>query len=110
MLMFFVALFFSLFGLAILSIPFWLAIFPEQEPEFAEAREAKKQPVAELVPSHFFGESILVPLTAQPRVPLEALLLQIENHIRLEQAAAESYVEAPGLALLHSRTRSPLVH
>jgi hypothetical protein len=33
MLMFFVALFFSLFGLAILSIPFWLAIFPEQDTE-----------------------------------------------------------------------------
>lgn len=110
MLMFCVALFFSLFGLAILSIPFWLAIFPEQEPEPAVVKEAKKEPVVESVPSHFFGDSILVPLTAQPRVPLAALLLQIENHIRLEQAAAESYIEAPDLALLHTRTRSPLIN
>ncbi len=110
MLIFVVALFFSLLGLAILSIPFWLAIFPEQEPAPAEIKVAKKESVAQPAPSRFFGDSIPVPVAAQPRVPLDALLQQIENHIRLEQAVAESYVEAPDLALLHTRTRSPFVN
>jgi hypothetical protein len=44
------------------------------------------------------------------RLPIEALLLQIERHIRLEQAAAESFHFAPTAESLHSRTASPLVH
>jgi hypothetical protein len=47
---------------------------------------------------------------ARPRVPIEALLLQIENHVRLEQAAAESFLQTPTPALLHSRTMSSLVN
>jgi len=43
-------------------------------------------------------------------VPIEALLLKIEQHIRLEQAAAESFVHAPTGASLHSRTTSRLVN
>jgi hypothetical protein len=45
-----------------------------------------------------------------PRVPIEALLLQIERHIRLEQAAAESFLDYPTVESLHTRTMSPLVH
>jgi hypothetical protein len=48
--------------------------------------------------------------TLAPRVPIEALLLQIERHIRLEQAAAESFHDAPTAESLHSRSASPLVH
>jgi hypothetical protein len=44
------------------------------------------------------------------QVPIEALLLQIENHVRLEQAAAESFLQAPDSAHLHSRTTSALVN
>jgi len=36
--------------------------------------------------------------------------MQIENHVRLEQAAAESFVEFPTQALLHSKTTSPFVN
>jgi hypothetical protein len=45
-----------------------------------------------------------------PKVPIEVLLAQIERHIRLEQAAAESFSIAPSLESLHGRTVSPLVH
>jgi hypothetical protein len=48
--------------------------------------------------------------TAAPRVPIEVLLLQLERHVRLEQAAAESFLSAPTLESLHTRTTSPLVH
>ena len=50
--------------------------------------------------------------TASPpqAVPIEALLLQIERHVRLEHAAAEAFRQAPASELLHIRTASPLVH
>jgi hypothetical protein len=105
--MFFVALFFSLFGLAILSIPFWLAIFGESE---AQPARAGREPAAAPAPSRFFDNHVLVPLVAHRAVPIEALLLQIDSHVRLEQAAAESFLETPNPSLLHSRTMSPLVH
>jgi hypothetical protein len=43
-------------------------------------------------------------------VPVEALLLQIERHVQLERAAAESFVAFPTAESLHGRTVSPLVH
>ena len=43
-------------------------------------------------------------------VPIEVLLLQIERHVRLEQAAAESFHRAPTVQALHAPTTSPLRH
>jgi hypothetical protein len=43
-------------------------------------------------------------------VPVEALLLRIEQHIRLEQAAAEAFLHRPTDESLHSRTTSRLVN
>jgi len=42
------------------------------------------------------------------RVPLETLLSQIERHVRLEQAAAESFLERPSETALRAPTASPL--
>ena len=47
---------------------------------------------------------------APQRVPIEALLLQIERHVQLEQAAAESFLNEPSVESLHTRSMSPLVH
>jgi hypothetical protein len=44
------------------------------------------------------------------QIPIEALLLEIERHVRLEQAAAESFLQAPTVETLNSRTMSRLVH
>jgi len=46
----------------------------------------------------------------EPRIPIELLLLQIENHVRLEQAAAQSFIDFPNPAVLHRKTTSPLVN
>ncbi len=64
--------------------------------------------------------SIESPLVVRPRffdeaqigrqIPVEALLLEIERHVRLEQAAAESFLQAPTVESLNSRTMSRLVH
>lgn len=43
-------------------------------------------------------------------VPVEVLLLELERHIRLEQAAAESFHLSPTPAALHKSMVSPLVH
>jgi hypothetical protein len=67
------------------------------------------QPAMPLSPPRFFLQQ-QAPAPTQQRVPLEVLLLQIERHVRLEQAAAESFLDAPTAKSLHSRTTSPLVH
>ena len=61
--------------------------------------------------SRFFSDRAPGPTVVPPvQVPIEVLLLQIENHVRLEQAAAESFLAFPSQALLHSKTTSPFVN
>ena len=89
----------SMFGLAVTCLAFGAA-----------TRDADREPVKE--------KPAVKPAIPAPRffvdpsrqVPTEALLLQIENHVRLEQAAAESFLQAPDSARLHSRTTSALVN
>jgi hypothetical protein len=69
---------------------------------FAQDEAARKAP-------HAPAPTADTPLPPQP-VPLDLLLLQIERHVRLEQAAAESFHETPTGESLHSRTASPLVN
>ncbi len=95
----------SLFGLAITCIAFGAATRGAGEPE--PVAEPEREPA--VAPARFFGQPAVAAAISQ-RVPVEALLLQIETHVRLEQAAAESFVESPTPALLHGRTMSPLVH
>jgi hypothetical protein len=45
-----------------------------------------------------------------PSEPVQVLLLRIEQHVRVEQAAAESFHLCPTSASLHTHTTSPLVH
>ena len=59
----------------------------------------------------FFDKS--VPTSApigRTAVPLELLRVQIEQHVRLEQAAAERFHQYPTVEALHRRTASPLMH
>ncbi len=59
-------------------------------------------------PSVFFtaeGQAL-----SSPPVSVEVLLLQIEGHVRMEQAAVESFLAMPTVEGLHTPSRSPLVH
>jgi len=104
--MFLMAICLSMFGLAVAVAAFGAATRPEQPaPEIQP--EAVKMPNVDR--PRFFAENLVLPSAAQPRVPIEALLLQIDSHVRLEHAAAESFLEYPTAALLHSRTISPLI-
>ncbi|MFZ5926528.1 MAG: hypothetical protein ACOYX1_03675 [Acidobacteriota bacterium] len=102
------ALCISLFGLAVAALSFSAATSGQEREGPAPAAELEV-PLAEPAPSQFFVDGLKVP-EARPRVPLEALLLELENHVRLEQAAAESFLAAPSSSLLHCRTTSPLIH
>ena len=95
----------SLVGTVVACIAFGAATASErQEPE----NKIQPQIVVKPVAPQFFGTH--APVSDHMQVPLEALLLQIESHVRLEQAAAESFLYQPTAALLHSRTASPLIH
>jgi hypothetical protein len=60
-------------------------------------------------PPRFFAADA-ASAAAASRVPVEVLLSHIERHVRLEQAAAETFVARPTTESLHSRTASPLVN
>jgi hypothetical protein len=94
----------SVFGLAVACLAFGAATRTPEETEQVVAKPA-------VAPARFFvTPQPAAPLAAHSAVPIEALLLQIENHVRLEQAAAECFLESPNASLLHSRTISPLVN
>ncbi|MFZ1053114.1 MAG: hypothetical protein WBP65_21650 [Candidatus Sulfotelmatobacter sp.] len=87
------------FGAAMRSEPWNSAVQPEIPLVKAAA------------PARFFSDRVAIPATVPPlQLPIEVLLLQIENHVRMEQAAAESFIAFPTQALLHSKTTSPFVN
>jgi len=43
-------------------------------------------------------------------VPVEVLLLELERHVRLERAIAESFHLSPTAQALHVHAASPLMH
>lgn len=105
--MFLMGLCLSFFGVVVSGILFAAATREERE------RQAVQQVDHRVVldAPQFFVRPIPPPAQAPGvRVPLEVLLLQIERHVRLEQAAAESFHEFPTVKALHVQTLSPLVH
>ena len=104
--MFIMDLCFTFFCLAITAAAFAAATRPR-------ASQPAAQPelrAIEATPTRFFADRAKPPLPTPIAVPIEVLLQQIENHVRLEQAAAESFVAYPSHALLHSKTTSPFVN
>ena len=96
----------SLLGVAVCAGLFAAATSDVRAMEAAAALE----PVVEAAPSEFFAPAPAVAPMARPIVSVDVLLLQIERHVRMEQAAAESFMAMPTAEMLHMRTASPLVH
>lgn len=96
--------------MSLLGVAVCIALFAAAS--HGEAREGASQvmskPALPLPAPQFFVDD--AHRTAPPRVALDTLLLQLESHIRLEQAAAESFLHVPTSESLHSPTTSPLVH
>ncbi|MGB9454995.1 MAG: hypothetical protein WCB12_03065 [Bryobacteraceae bacterium] len=93
----------AMFGLAVSCLAFGAATREEPATE-------KEMVKAAAINAGFFAAAPVLPVVAHNRVPIEALLLQIENHVRLEQAAAACFLESPSATVLHGRTTSPLVN
>jgi hypothetical protein len=109
--MFVMGLCFTCIGLAVTAMAFVAATHPQTAPPPAAQPELAAVKAA---PAHFFGDSVQatrsIPVQVPVQVPVALLLQQIEHHVRLEQAAAESFVAYPTESLLHSKTTSPLVN
>jgi hypothetical protein len=104
--MFLMALCMSLLGVGVSAALFAAATADDRR---REARPLDQRLVAE-TPQRFFavGPTLIPPSVGA--VPVDVLLLRLEQHIRLEQAAAESFHQFPTPESLHVRTVSPLVH
>jgi hypothetical protein len=102
MVMFATILIMSLLAVAVCAAAFGAATRGEAQPEIQPERRLV------LEPPRFFA-SPAKPAEASA-VPVQMLLSQIERHVRLEQAAAEAYLDLPTRDSLHSRTESPLLH
>lgn len=89
----------SLFGVAV-SAALFAAATRHPAPD-----EAAVRPSVPVMAPRFFSDE-----AALPQIPIEVLLLEIERHVRLEQAAAESFLHSPTVESLNSRTMSRLVH
>jgi hypothetical protein len=113
MVMFLMVLCMSVFGLAVCSLAFGAATRGLPTSEEAPLAAAVDERLAAVPERFFVRDAAPQPAAAGrlvPTVPIEVFLAQIERHIRLEQAAAESFLSAPSLESLHGRTVSPLVH
>jgi hypothetical protein len=107
--MFLMAAIMSLLAVAVCAVLFAAATRDEREaprPAVQAAREPQRFFVAAPAARSGAARDAMEP----ELVPVEALLLKIEQHIRLEQAAAESFLNRPTDESLHSRTTSRLVN
>jgi len=110
--MFLMILTMSVFCFAVACVAFGAATNEEHETQVVRSMTRPSMLLPLSQPGFFVNaaQTSLAGPAAHTQVPLDVLLLQIEQHVRLEQAAAESFLDAPTTASLHSRTTSPLVH
>lgn len=91
----------SLLGVSVSALLFVAATRDETVPVQATAEAA--QPAT----SAFFTADAR-PALVTPPVSVDVLLLQIERHVRVEQAAVEAFLAMPTVESLHTPSRSPL--
>ena len=72
-------------------------------------REQREGPVFGAVAARDEERFFMMRPAVPPRqIGADALVLQIERHVRLEHAAAEAFLQFPTVEALHMRTLSPL--
>jgi len=102
MVMFLSLMIMSLLAVALCAVAFAAATRDEGQP----APQPERKLVLER--PRFFAAPATKP--AEAPLPVELLVSQIERHVRLEQAAAEAYLDRPTRDALHSRTASPFLN
>ena len=96
-------------GIALAALAFGAATRPNATPPTVQP-ELPVRPKVAAAPARFFVDRVTPPRPPLPQIPIELLLQQIENHIRLEHAAAESFVALPSYDKLHSKTTSSFLN
>jgi hypothetical protein len=99
----------SMFAAAVAAIGLKAAAGSNSHEQSAPAAQSAI-PVPKPAPERFFSDRVIGAIPAHTQVPIEVLIQQIESHVRMEQAAAESFVRFPSDARLHTKTPSPLVN
>jgi hypothetical protein len=100
--------FLVLLGVAVLTFTAWafaVAALMRCGSTRRDSARVESLPVAQ---SRFFVHDG-PPVGPTMRMPAEALFTQLENHVRLEMAAAQAFLDAPTPQALHRPTGSPLV-
>lgn len=103
-------MFLTLAVLSMLGFAVCAALLNAAAPPAPRPQSPRPDAIAELPESRFFAEGVKVRPTDSELVPVELLVSQIERHVRLEQAAAESFLDLPTTESLHSRTTSALLN
>lgn len=107
--MFLMALCITVFGMGVAAAAFGAAT--RSEPDAPERPQPQLPLAKAIAPTRFFSDTVPAPpVIPTKQVPIEVLLLQIENHVRMEQAAAELFIASPTQSQLHSKTNSPFVN
>ena len=98
----------ALFGTAVAAAAFGASTRSES----SDSPVQPQLPLAKAItPTRFFSDSVAQPaVMPSPEASIEILLQKIENHVRMEQAAAETFLAFPTQAKLHSKTNSPFVN
>ena len=106
----------SVFGLGIAALAFGAATRSQSSDSSSNSKVQPQLPLVKAAASaRFFSDRAAAipavpPVVPASQVPIEVLLLQLENHVRMEQAAAESFIAFPSQDRLHTKTTSPFVN
>ena len=91
-------------GVMVTVLLFSIAMRPSEEDEDSEG--PAKQTVT---PERFFSDEVIEPVSRSDQ-PMEVTLLQLEEHVLREQAAARLFLKVPSADSLHAPSESPLWH
>ena len=90
-----------LLGVMVTVLLFSLAMGLEQDEDEVQPSAANQLP-----PGQFFLDEALQ-AAAEPGAPTNSILLQLEQHVRKEQQAAEEFLQGPSPESLHKPSDSP---
>ena len=103
-------MFLSLVVMSVLGFAVCAALFNAAAPREPQPAQLQPERAAELEAPRFFAEGVKARSPEHALVPVELLVSQIERHVRLEQAAVETFLDVPTTETLHSRTTSALLN
>ena len=93
-----------LLGVMVTVLLFSVAMRPSEEDQ--EGDGPAKLPAT---PEQFFSDEVMETV-ATSGTPMEVALLQLEQHVRMEQAAARLFLKGPSAESLQAPSESPLWH